>query len=174
MTDTKELLQRIAALRQRLNTGAEPVLAEASPSNSMRAVEAKIMRGAEQNALIEGSLRSVEADAPPLPAPGTVRLTGRGTRLLRKGRELLQSLREIADDADFQDAWRELGNKQKNLAVRLYIGVDNSDKLHAEFKKKSVKFVNNTADGPIDRPWGAREFFVADPDGNVLAFSQRP
>ena len=76
------------------------------------------------------------------------------------------------NDADFQDAWRELGNKSKNVSVRLYIGVDDVDKLHAEFKKKDVKFANNTADDPIDRPWGAREFFVRDPDGNVLAFSR--
>lgn len=76
-------------------------------------------------------------------------------------------------DEDFQDAWRELGNKPKNIAVRLYISVEDADQRHAEFKAKGVRFVLGTADAPTDRPWGAREFFVVDPDGNVLAFSQR-
>src|ERR1019366_1742773 len=42
---------------------------------------------------------------PPAPAAGSaMKLTARGARLLRKGRELLQSLRMIAEDAEFQRA----------------------------------------------------------------------
>src|SRR5213082_2810546 len=28
-------------------------------------------------------------------------------------------------------------------------------------------------EGPIDQTWGTREFYVADPDGNTLRFTQR-
>jgi HD-GYP domain-containing protein (c-di-GMP phosphodiesterase class II) len=95
MTDTKELLQKIAALRMRLNTNAEPT----GVWDPLRAIEDKVQRGTVHNALIESSLRSAEP-APTMPA--ALRLTGRGARLLRKGRELLQALRTIAEDAEYQ------------------------------------------------------------------------
>src|SRR6185436_17733783 len=104
MTDTKELLQRIAALRQRLNTSAE----SAPARDSMRAVENKVERGAQHTALIEGALRSAD----PTPAPSVAapaRLTSRGARLLRGGREMLQALRAIADDAEYQQAGEDSG-----------------------------------------------------------------
>ncbi len=97
MTDTKELLQRIAALRVRLGANGEP-----TPPEPLQAVEEKVQRGAVHNALIESSLRSAGGSDPATPA--TLRLTSRGARLLRKGRELLQALRKIADDADYQQA----------------------------------------------------------------------
>ncbi len=103
MTDTKELLQRIAALRSRLNTSSEPT-ATASASDALRAVADKVQQGAHHHALIESSLRSAEPNAPNQAAPGELRLTGRGARLLRKGREMLQELRTIADDLEFQEA----------------------------------------------------------------------
>jgi HD-GYP domain-containing protein (c-di-GMP phosphodiesterase class II) len=102
MTDTKELLQRIAALRMRLNIGAEPAPA-ASAQDPLHAVAEKVQRGAVHNTLIESSLRSAEATEPAL-AP-TLRMTARGARLLRQGRDALQSLRKIADDP----AYREVG-----------------------------------------------------------------
>jgi HD-GYP domain-containing protein (c-di-GMP phosphodiesterase class II) len=92
MTDTKLLLQKIAALRTRLDSDTEPV----------GAVEEKVQRGAMHNALIEHSLRMAEANEPT--SPTAMRLTARGARLLRKGRELLHMLRGIADDAEFQRA----------------------------------------------------------------------
>ncbi len=97
MTDTKELLQRISALRMRLNQGAE-----AAAPIAMRSLEEKVKRGAEQHSLIEGTLRSAEPSAPA--APALLRLTGRGARVLRKGRDLLLALRKIADNAEFQAA----------------------------------------------------------------------
>ena len=100
MTDTKELLRRIAALRLRLNSEPSPENGTADPA---RAIQVKLQNGAAQAAHIDGALRSA------LPAdPGgldvePVRVSGRGVRLLRKGREALHALRTIADDADFQD-----------------------------------------------------------------------
>jgi HD-GYP domain-containing protein (c-di-GMP phosphodiesterase class II) len=98
MTDTKELLQKIAALRMRLDTSGEP----AAALEPLRAIEDKVKRGMAHNTLIEGSLRAGEADRPPPALPTSMRLTGRGGRLLRKGRELLQALRTIAGDMEFQ------------------------------------------------------------------------
>lgn len=92
MSDTQELLQRIAALRSRLSTDAEPT-----------AIEDKVQRGTVHNALIESTLRSADAGEA-VHVPTTLRLTGRGARLLRKGRDLLQALRIIADDAQYQQA----------------------------------------------------------------------
>jgi HD-GYP domain-containing protein (c-di-GMP phosphodiesterase class II) len=98
MTDTKLLLEKIAALRSRLNTTAEPV-----PSDRLRTVEAKVQRGATHNTLIEGVLRSAEpSQAQAAAAPA--RLTARGARLLRQGRELLQALRKISDDPEYAQA----------------------------------------------------------------------
>jgi HD-GYP domain-containing protein (c-di-GMP phosphodiesterase class II) len=96
MTDTKLLLQRIAALRTRLDEGAE------ATADSVGAIEEKVQRGTVHNALIEHSLRVAETNEP-VPATA-MRLTARGVRLLRKGRELLNMLRDIADDAEFQRA----------------------------------------------------------------------
>lgn len=100
MTETKELLQRIAALRVRLNSAAEPTLSVRAP-DAERAIENKVRTGAAHSALLESTLRAAEPGEPSAP-PTSLHLTGRGARLLRKGRELLQALRKVADDADFQ------------------------------------------------------------------------
>jgi HD-GYP domain-containing protein (c-di-GMP phosphodiesterase class II) len=101
MTDTKELLQKIAALRMRLNTSAEPS-ASTGAADPLAAIEDKLQRGAAHNTLIESSLHAAGSSEPAPTMPATLRLTGRGARLLRKGRELLQALRRIADDPGFQ------------------------------------------------------------------------
>lgn len=96
MTDTKELLQKIAALRMRLN----------APNGSVRTpetLEEKVERGSVHNALLDSALRYADP-SPSQAAPAAVRLTARGVHLLRRGRELLQALRKIADDADFHEA----------------------------------------------------------------------
>ncbi len=73
MTDTKELLRKIAALRTRLNSGAEPESA-GSAHNPLHAVAEKVRRGGIVNSLMESTLRAAEKDEPtPAPAP---RLTG--------------------------------------------------------------------------------------------------
>lgn len=105
MIDTKIILQKIGALRLRLNTSAEPAATAAAPTRApdpLRAVAEKIQRGAQHHALIESSLKSAEPSAPAIPV--SLRLTGRGARLLRKGQEMLQALRKTADDAEYQEA----------------------------------------------------------------------
>jgi HD-GYP domain-containing protein (c-di-GMP phosphodiesterase class II) len=104
MTDTKELIRKIAALRTRLNNGAEPMPAKSSTTSAgdpIHGVAEKVQRGAVLNTLIESTLRSATANEP-APAP-TPRLTARGARLLRQGRDALQTLRTIADDPLYQE-----------------------------------------------------------------------
>jgi HD-GYP domain-containing protein (c-di-GMP phosphodiesterase class II) len=102
MTDTKELLARIAALKTRLAARSEPA------NDPERAIAQKVECGGVHNTLIDGALRSAQPGEPAsTPTPTltpTLRLTGRGARLLRKGRDLLQALRNIADDPLYQQA----------------------------------------------------------------------
>ncbi len=112
MSDTKTMLQKIAALRERLvPIAAAPVPASAPvPANAptvrvdpAHAVDERVRQGAWHNRLIDRSLRphdpAAEAShAPTLPP----RLTASGARLLRKGRELLQALRELAAEPAVQ------------------------------------------------------------------------
>ncbi|MBM3995058.1 MAG: HD domain-containing protein [Planctomycetes bacterium] len=99
MTDTKELLARIAALKVRL--AEEP---DWSGKNPDRAAAQKVQKGADDGAEIDVTLRAANAGEPTPALPATLRLTGRGVRLLRKGRDLLQALRTIADESAFQGA----------------------------------------------------------------------
>ncbi|MBI2808482.1 MAG: HD domain-containing protein [Planctomycetes bacterium] len=118
MTDTKELLQKITALRARLNSGGE-----SEASNPLRAMEKKVQHGSIHNALIESALRCADPGLTAPPVLPTTRLTARGARLLRQGRELLQALRKIADDGDFQDAgiltdWHREGMAMLDVLLR--------------------------------------------------------
>jgi HD-GYP domain-containing protein (c-di-GMP phosphodiesterase class II) len=99
MSETAELLERISALKSRFAASA----GTATPGDPLRGVEEQVQRGYEHNAVIERTLCSANAREP-VQGPATLRLTARGTRLLRKGREFLQALRQIADDREFQNA----------------------------------------------------------------------
>src|SRR5438552_14457653 len=104
MNDTKELLRKIAALRQRLTVVPKPE-ADDTPavrSDASHALEKKVEQGAWHNRLIDRSLRPLDAAtsaSPSVPAW----LTASGQRLLLKGRSLLQALRTLADDPAIQD-----------------------------------------------------------------------
>jgi hypothetical protein len=116
VSDTKTLMQKIAALRQRLVppavtpaavtplTGpAEPADAPAVRIDPAHAVEEKVRQGAWHNRLIDRTLRPHDAaDVSAYAATLPPQLTASGARLLRKGRELLQALREIADEPTVQ------------------------------------------------------------------------
>ena len=55
---------------------------------------------------------------------------------------------------------------------------DNVDALFRKFRARGLKTAGNPAapqvvhEGPIDQTWGTREFYVDDPDGNTLRFTQ--
>jgi predicted enzyme related to lactoylglutathione lyase len=49
-----------------------------------------------------------------------------------------------------------------------YVYVDDADALHAELLAKGAA----VSGPPVSRPWGLREFTVADPDGNEIGLGQ--
>src|SRR5438034_11241726 len=96
MTDSKEIIKKIAALRVRLDK-AQGLLHEAgtaaqdlmSPAAEAQ-LEGRLHAGAWHSALIDGALRTLNdsGDAPPLPE----KLIARGARLLKHTRDLLSAL----------------------------------------------------------------------------------
>ena len=52
------------------------------------------------------------------------------------------------------------------------------DELFRAFRRRGLQTPGNPDDprqvheGPIDQTWGTREFYVQDPDGNTLRFTQ--
>ena len=66
MTDTKEILKKIAALRVRLDNSSEPAngisthnITSEEPHRTAGALEAKVKLGAWHNALLDGTLRQL-------------------------------------------------------------------------------------------------------------------
>jgi HD-GYP domain-containing protein (c-di-GMP phosphodiesterase class II) len=102
MNDAKELLQKIASLRLRLDQAqgmaqGMTVAAQAltNQADDAAALEAKVQRGNWHNTLLDSALRDVEAgEKPVLPS----RLTLRGARLVQRARDLLQELKALAED----------------------------------------------------------------------------
>jgi HD-GYP domain-containing protein (c-di-GMP phosphodiesterase class II) len=106
MADTKEILKKLAALRTRLDnarqSAAAPALRPTDTNEDEEAQETllladKIRTGALHNAWIDSALRELgpEHGSAAIP-PG--KLTARAARLLSRGRELLQQLRDVLDD----------------------------------------------------------------------------
>src|SRR5262245_25512380 len=108
MSETQELLTKIAALRQRLEQAQSIVQdagsAVAALSNHVDPIHTllqKTARGGQQQKLLDATLRplsdatAVGGDGAALPAS----LTSRAARLLRRTHELLGQLRGVADDA---------------------------------------------------------------------------
>jgi catechol 2,3-dioxygenase-like lactoylglutathione lyase family enzyme len=60
----------------------------------------------------------------------------------------------------------------------IVITTDNVDALVHRFRKRGLRTPGNpdapkkVHEGPIDQSWGTREFYVDDPDGNTLRFTQ--
>lgn len=117
MSETKELLQKIAALRLRLDQaqGSAPdANAPAASSSDLSrdpalVLQEKVHRGGWHNTLLDSALRGAEGgDRPTLPT----RLTQRAARLVQRSRDLLQQLRALAEDSilpkDSQDPLVEL------------------------------------------------------------------
>lgn len=57
------------------------------------------------------------------------------------------------------------------------ITTDNLDALFLRFRERGLRTPGNpdspVHEGPIDQTWGTREFYVDDPDGNTLRFTER-
>jgi hypothetical protein len=103
MKDPKELLQRIAALRVRLDTAPRPMdegvvaIAEA-PTKTNSSLEEKVNEGRKHHFHLDRALRPLDEqpsfDIRSLPE----RLTAAGARLLKQAREMLHDLRSLAED----------------------------------------------------------------------------
>jgi catechol 2,3-dioxygenase-like lactoylglutathione lyase family enzyme len=58
------------------------------------------------------------------------------------------------------------------------VTTDNVDALFRKFRERGLSTPGNPEapkmvhEGPIDQSWGTREFYVDDPDGNTLRFTQ--
>ena len=108
MMDTKELLKRISALRQRLDQTRESagsatatLLQHEVPANDpVQALQHKVETGAWETILLNDSMRQLPETSPAagdqegLPAL----LTSRGIRLLKRGRDFLHEMRDLAED----------------------------------------------------------------------------
>src|SRR5947209_1133814 len=96
MSDTRTLLNRISALRQRLENGGSPD----APAKRLPALAATLSMGARQDALFDSSLRQL-TDTPeggPLPT----QLTARARRLLDRSKDLVAQLRKLASAIETQ------------------------------------------------------------------------
>ena len=58
------------------------------------------------------------------------------------------------------------------------ITTNDVDAVCKKFRRRGLRTPGNSSDpqevheGPIDQTWGSREFYVDDPDGNTLRFTQ--
>ena len=125
MSDTHVLLNKIASLRQRLEqaqglAGEAVASLTAGPATGrLGRLEQQVHRGAEHDALMDGSLRQIT------PASGTgcegrlsvTQLTARYRRLLERGRDLLGRLRGVRAELDLLP---DCGPQQDDPLLGLY------------------------------------------------------
>lgn len=61
----------------------------------------------------------------------------------------------------------------------MVVQTDDIEALFRNFRTRGLRTPGNpdapkeVHEGPIDQSWGTREFYVKDPDGNTLRFTQR-
>ncbi|HTK75682.1 MAG TPA: HD domain-containing phosphohydrolase [Gemmataceae bacterium] len=113
MSDTRVLLQRITALRQRLNqaqgmlqeagAAAAHLLAAPKSPNLTEKLEEQVTAGARVQALLDGSLRQIAGVLDGEDGVRPTQLTTRVRRLLERGRDLVQRLRSLAEDPAMSD-----------------------------------------------------------------------
>jgi catechol 2,3-dioxygenase-like lactoylglutathione lyase family enzyme len=61
----------------------------------------------------------------------------------------------------------------------IVVQTDDVESLFRKFRARGLKTPGNpdapeeVHEGPVDQSWGTREFYVKDPDGNTLRFTQQ-
>jgi len=60
-------------------------------------------------------------------------------------------------------------HRKENEHLDAYIAVCGIRGLFSELKTRGAKMLKE----PEERPWGCVDFYVEDPDGNILCFSER-
>jgi HD-GYP domain-containing protein (c-di-GMP phosphodiesterase class II) len=115
MTDTKDILKRIAALRVRLDH-AQPAAPDDRSLNdepqvvsALAALQEKVRTGSKNSKVLDDNLRQISGVGSGV-APMPPKLTARGGRVLQRGRDLLHQLRDMIEDPLLQ------GNDQDALA----------------------------------------------------------
>ncbi len=71
-------------------------------------------------------------------------------------------------EAPRSGAERQHRREQQHLDA--YAGVDGIEAFHADCIARSVAIAKPLA----DTPWGTKDFYVEDPDGNIVCFGGRP
>lgn len=59
-------------------------------------------------------------------------------------------------------------HQRDNNHLDAFVGVQDVDALHAEFKSRGAKILQEVE----TKPWGARDMVVGDPDGYIIGFAQ--
>ena len=80
--------------------------------------------------------------------------------------------RETAAFRLLENECPEDGAPPGNRRFAYYIDVENVDGLLAELKPKLDTLPQGDVHGPVDQPYGQREFMVLAPDGNLVVFGQ--
>ena len=60
-------------------------------------------------------------------------------------------------------------HRKQNEHLDAYIGVRGIEALFDELKSKGANIIRSLE----DRPWGCKDFYVEDPDGYILCFSEQ-
>jgi catechol 2,3-dioxygenase-like lactoylglutathione lyase family enzyme len=82
----------------------------------------------------------------------------------------------LARDGDHLILSSHRGDGEFGQAIA--VTTNDVDALFREFRERGLKTPGNpdapkmVHEGPIDQSWGTREFYVDDPDGNTLRFTQ--
>jgi catechol 2,3-dioxygenase-like lactoylglutathione lyase family enzyme len=82
----------------------------------------------------------------------------------------------LARDGDLVFLSSHRGDGEFGQAIAVL--VDDVNALFRKFRMRGLKTPGNpdapqaVHEGPIDQSWGTREFYVDDPDGNTLRFTQ--
>jgi catechol 2,3-dioxygenase-like lactoylglutathione lyase family enzyme len=82
----------------------------------------------------------------------------------------------LARDGNFIFLSSHRGDGEFGQAIAVL--VDDVNGLFRKFRARGLKTPGNpdapqmVHEGPIDQTWGTREFYVDDPDGNTLRFTQ--
>jgi catechol 2,3-dioxygenase-like lactoylglutathione lyase family enzyme len=59
-------------------------------------------------------------------------------------------------------------NRKSNEHLDAYVGLEGIEDLYAEYQRADVTIVRNLE----ERPWGVKDFYVEDPDGYIVGFSE--
>lgn len=140
MSDTRVLLSRIAALKQRLEQGhgrapapaASATITATSGLDRVQHLETQLAVGTRHGTLLDRSFRQLEESGPPAdPAALPRQMTARAHRLLVMGQELLANLRGLAGCFGTEPHATE-GDAIQNLGT--WPGIDAADPLAARYR----------------------------------------